>query len=1460
MIFNYLSRKTTLLKRLIKISYVLLAGIIGLLMLLYLLFNSYKFQNYLTLRVSNYLNETYHTRISIGEISYDGWTFFSLREVLMGDQKQDTTFYVGRLQFSITGVNIDSSKFILSNLVIDEAVIKVNTYKDSTYTLDVLNLFSNPNDTIVDPNSPPFKLVLKDLEVMDTRLEMVDSTSEFYTEGFDPSNIQFSQINFRSKRFNLIDDSFAFDLKNFSCKERSGFEITRLKANTIVSARIIELKDLDLVTPHSRLRNYFSMSSKGWKDYSDFNSKVKMAAKLRQSEIDMKDLVYFAPQLKDYKYKIKLSADLNGPVKRLSAKNVVASIGSQTRFAGSLVFNGLPNIDETFMEINADYVSSVRNELEQIIAMDLPEVMDQMGKIAYRGKFIGFYNDFVSYGSLETAFGNAETDLNMKVPENSMNSEYSGKLKLAEFNLGQLLGEKSLGKVDLVAEVKGKGFDLTTISSNFTTDIAAITYNNYTYKDSKIEAVIHKGDMQVHLQMNDENLNGEGQLHVNLDEPYKHIDGTGSISRINLKPLDFHTSDVHLNTDFTIDFYVKDFTNHHGFVSIDDLAYELAGYNYKVNQIRLESEQKDEKTIRINSDFLRGSLIGEFHLGALPDQLKAWTYSMASNFVEAPIKQNAKQDFRFDFSLLSTSVIAPLFFPGYSISNFDLEGSILSEKKSIEIAGYVGNFNFEGNHLNQFTFKLSEKAGEKVSLLAGFDSYGKIDTTLIGEFGLKVTGVPNHLNLQYYIRDSTSSILGEFKHQLNFTEDAAVINYDSSWIGAGNVKWHFSEGKHILLKKENIVFENLVLSNGEQKLLVDGFYDYDATDKNISLKLEQYQLNTINQFATDIGVDFQGVGNGYFVYKNFNNRNVIIGNLGLAQCALDQDTLGDFEVNTAYKEENEKLLIDIKSTSGKIRNLKAIGNYDIPTNYLKLNLNFDKSKVNSFQAFVKDYVKLYQGEADLNANLEGKLDDLKLNGTLDLNAVDFRVDYLMTKYSIEKARFIFEDQDIRIPSFNIKDSKGSNAVANGIIKHQNFSNLNYFVKIDQFKNLQVLNTTSKDNELFYGSAYATGSFGIKGDNDGITMDIKALAEKGTKVMINPFGASTETGESYIHFVSYDTTQTFMGRGKGKEFGVGVNMDFSLNPNSELQVIFNQQSDDKIRAKGNGKIKMQYLPDGNFTMTGNYDLTEGDYRFSALNLVAKKFDLKAGSSLVWSGDPLTGRLNITGVYKLKTAINTIVNMETAPDPNVRVPVECIINIKGIVEKPEIGFDLNFPDLQSNITGASASELNAVLATFRREPELMNQQMLFLLISGSFVPINSSSNSSSSNIGNQTISDLISRQAAGLIGKAIPNLDVSMDVITASDPARGRTYVLSASKRFLDNRLELQTSVALDNTQSNVSATYQLNKNKPTKVKVFNKSGFEAIYNRNVVTSGLGLYYRKEFDDLNELFEKKKKTYN
>jgi hypothetical protein len=1424
-------------------------------MLLYLLFSSYSFQNYLVNKTCAYVNETYKTRISIGEISYDGWTYFSLRGILLGDQKQDTMAYVGRLQFNIAGISSDSGKFTLRDITLDEAVCKANTYKDGTYSFDVIKLFSNPNDTIQDTTALPFWLELKNLEVMSTRFSLIDSSANFANEGFDPARMVFYDVNFRSKKFTLIEDSLIFDVKNFNCKEQCGFEVIRMKALATISSSIIELNDLELVTPYSKFKNYFSMKSNGWKGYNNFISDVKLSAKLRQSEVDMRDVAFFAPQVKEYSYKARLSADLSGPVDRLSAKNVLALIGKETKFTGNVMLNGLPNIDETFLEIGVDYAATNKEELTKIIAMELPDKIADLGTIVYKGKFTGFYNDFVTFGTFETAFGNAETDLNMKLSQNSMQSAYSGNLKLIGFNLGDLLEIDQMGKVSLTAEMSGEGFDLNSIHTKVKANIQSIELNNYKYQNTELSGNINKGNLSMLLNLNDTNIDLNSNFNLDLNQPFTHIKGIGSFSHANLKALGFTDSKIRMQTDFSVDFHFKDLDNHHGEMSLDNFQYEKSGYTFRVNQIKLESENDGVELIKINSDFLKAVVKGQVNISELPAQISNWSKTFVSDFIKPELYFNKEQDFEFSLSLLSTASLSPLFFPDYNFSNLEIEGNVNSKNKSFEVAGYVGNMNLEGYVLNQLTFSLNEESLTKSEMLFGFNSFGKPDSLLIGDFGLKAVALPNHWDLQYYIRDSLSVIQGEFKHQIDFENESANINFNECWVGSNQKKWNINEGKHLKIQLDKIEAQNLIISKGIQSLIIDGFYNYSGNNKNLSCKLNDFNLNTLNDFVKELGVDIAGNADGYVVYKNFGARDVVISDLDLKNLSLDNDTLGDYKLSIAYKEDGEDLLIDLKGLSGKIANLKAVGSYDITGNYLNLKCEFEQSKIVAFQAFVKDYVKLNTGEAGMDAVLEGPLDNLKLNGTIDLKQVGFRVEYLMTQYKIEAAKLILENNQIRILPFNIIDEKGSTARTSGNISHVGFSDIKYQIKVGQFKNFQVLNTTPKDNELFYGSAYASGSFELKGADDDVAMFINANAEKGTKIIINPFGASTETGESYLHFVSYDTIQKFAGRSISQNYGVGVYMDITANPNAEIQVIFDAQSDDKIRAKGIGNIKMNYLPDGNFTMKGDYILTEGEYRFSALNVVAKKFDLQPGSSIVWAGDPLKGRLDITGVYKLKATVNTIINMNAASDPNVRVPVNCLIKINGLVEKPAITFDMAFPDLQSNITGAAASELNAVVASFRKEPEMMNQQMLFLLISGSFVPINNSNNSNASGIGNQTLSDLISKQAANLLGKAIPNLDVSMDVLNASDPSRGRTYVLSATKRFLDNRLELQTSYALDNTQSNYSLTYQVRKTSPTRLKIFNKSGFDAVYNRNVVTSGLGLYYRREFDTFNDLLKPK-----
>jgi hypothetical protein len=69
------------------------------------------------------------------------------------------------------------------------------------------------------------------------------------------------------------------------------------------------------------------------------------------------------------------------------------------------------------------------------------------------------------------------------------------------------------------------------------------------------------------------------------------------------------------------------------------------------------------------------------------------------------------------------------------------------------------------------------------------------------------------------------------------------------------------------------------------------------------------------------------------------------------------------------------------------------------------------------------------------------------------------------------------------------------------------------------------------------------------------------------------------------------------------------------------------------------------------------------------------------------------------------------------------------------------------------------------------------------------------------------------------------------------------------------LEVRGSFATDNSQNNILAQYNISNNGNIKARVFNRFTTDPIFNRNITTQGIGLYYRKEFDGLKDLFIKK-----
>jgi hypothetical protein len=315
---------------------------------------------------------------------------------------------------------------------------------------------------------------------------------------------------------------------------------------------------------------------------------------------------------------------------------------------------------------------------------------------------------------------------------------------------------------------------------------------------------------------------------------------------------------------------------------------------------------------------------------------------------------------------------------------------------------------------------------------------------------------------------------------------------------------------------------------------------------------------------------------------------------------------------------------------------------------------------------------------------------------------------------------------------------------------------------------------------------------------------------------------------------------------------------SVLSDAEIQIIFNEQTDDKIKATGNGDIKLELTRQGAFNMYGEYVVNEGDYVFTALNIVPKKFKLKK-STINWSGDPLNAQLDITGVYKARTTTKELVSSssQNANSSNdQKTNVEAIMNIKGSLLEPQYLFDLNFPEIDNSTNSSNISELNLVLNNLRKEPENMTQQVISLIVFGKFTAINNNNSTTgfNNNVGVNTLSELAGSQVSSLVNKYIPNFDLNFDLQNAIDPTRNRSVLISGSTSWLNNKLEVRGSFATDNSQNNILAQYNISLNGNFKARAFNRFTTDPIFNRNITTQGLGLYYRKEFDGLSDLFKR------
>ncbi len=1433
-------------------------------LLVYLIFNSSSFQNFLIQKVDSYLSTAFKCEINIGRINYDGWTTFSLDKIYWGDQKKDTLFYVNKLQFDLGGIELDSSKFILTKVDIDGGYCKIVTYPDKTFNIDVLFNILDKNDTTPpDPNAQKFKLIFDEVNGTNCRFRFIDHTAKWDEKtGFNPFDQDFYGINIQSSHFKIIEDSLHFILNELTGFEKCGLQIKKMACKTIISSTIMEFENLNLQLNRSTIKDYGSMRYANYDSMANnFIGNVKLKANLKNSYIHVSDIAFFAPLLNQYDYDATVTAKINGTIDNISMKDAQLRYAKQTQFNGSASMNGLPNIDQTFIEVKADYATSTKKELDKLAGMELPKELERFGLIKFKGHYTGFISDFVSYGSIETPFGQINTDLNMKLTDDVKQSIYSGKLDLRDFNLGALLKNNTqFGNITLTSELKGKGLDFKYLKAEANTQIDNFTFNGYNYKNIVLKGELNKKYFQGDLTIDDKNvkLNLAGKADLNKDIPEFLF--TTKIENAHLKTLHFNDKDIIVNTAIDGDFAIKTIDKNNGTLTIKNTTLSYNDVDYVINQINIASRNAgtyDRKLI-IQSDFANASISGKYDFL----NLHKCFINILSKVIPAYLKpypesEISKQQFNFTVKLKNTQNLSPLFFPDYDIENLEFKGSFNNTSNNLEVLGFVENFRWTNYYLHDLTLKTAITSNNDLNWIFGISKLNKNDTLLIQEFAFNINANNNKANVEMQIQDTSSIIYANINSNIQFSQHNIQLQFNKSAINYNKSNWVINEDGLINYNDSIIKLEKILISNNQQLLQLNGRYNTLTNQQNILLSLTDFKLNNINDVFPDLYIDIHGLSNGNIIYQSIGDKNVFNGNLLINAFQLDNDTIGDIELTSSFDTRNNRLGFEMNALNGKLNNFKTTGYWQVNNNKIDATVSLTDADVSAFQPFAKDYITLYEGKASMKALISGTINKPDIDGFLELNKVKTKINYLQTTYSFTNT-IHFDKTLIEILPFNMYDVNNKMAKVSGSINHNNFKRFDFDISIKDFKDLLVLNTTSKDNSLYHGKAYGSGFMTIKGPLNDIALTIDATTEKNTKVAITPFGVGDGDDETLIHFTSRDTTKFFNITRQQELAGFSIDFKLHATPQAEIQIIFDEQTDDKIRATGSGEIKLELTRQGAFNMYGEYNVIEGDYVFTALNIVPKKFFLKK-STINWSGDPLNASLNIFGVYRQRTSISELVSTSNVNNqPNTqKTLVEAIMNIRGTLIQPEYKFDLNFPEIDNTMNSSSISDLNLVVSNLRKEPENMTQQIISLMVFGRFTPLNNNANTlnPSSNIGINTLSELASSQVTSIINKFVPNIDFNLDVQNAIDPSRSRSVLLSASTKFLNNRLEVMGSFATDNSQNNVLAQYNISTTGNFKARLFNRFTTDPIFNRgNITTQGIGLYYRKEFNTVRDLFRK------
>lgn len=1397
------------------------------------------------------------------------------RDLLLSIQKLELfadDFDLKKQLVSISKLDIDGPQYVEKNYEGERDrlnIPRINTVKDTS---------KKKEQGLV--------LLVKNLHISNGQFGTEkESTREAYAGTFDDRFIYFRDISADIKNLRFANDTITTYIK-LSTKERSGFEVKKLEANMTFSPELMEFKDLEILTNKSRLGNYYSMRYEDFdEDMGHFLHNIKLQGNFVNSELYSDDIAFFAPELKSWKRVFNFSGNARGSIDNLVANKMLIKTGNSS-VNGDISLRGLPDIDSTFIDFASRDLQTNFDDLALLVPslkkIEQPK-LSRLGNITYKGNFTGTIYDFVAFGTINTNLGAVKADLNLKLPGNAP-SIYSGKLSTQNFKLGVFLDDNTVGNITFNGKVNGAGLSEKTLDAKFDGHVNSVEYNGYNYQNITLDGSFRKKFFNGLASISDPNLTVDkltGSIDFNGEVPQFNFEA--SLANADFKKLGFTKEDYLLKGKFNLNFSGDNIDNFLGTATIKEASLVHNGMPMSFDSLLLESKMEEgQKYLSAHSNEIDASITGKFNIQELPQSFQTFLSRYYPAYIQKPASLAGDQDFSFEIKTKNVDEYIQLVdkkLKGFN--NSTISGNLKLKNNELNVNADVPEFSYDGRVFTNVTLE-GKGNFDSLSTVINAEDVALSDSLHLPLTNLSFTSA-NDVSV-VSLKTSASKTLSEASINARLTtmkEGVKIYFFPSSFIINDN-KWQLEKDGEITIGKSLVTASDVKFINGSQQIKISTEPAEVGSTNDVVVELSKVHVDDLAALGMKEPV-LQGEASGTIRIEDPFKRPFVTYDLLTEKFKFGNDSIGNLKSNGTF-DINKGVLYTKTTSDNKDNNLNIEGTINlkdslgVTTNLAIKSEKLDLSFLNTYLGDIFSDIKGTANTSDFAVISDGK--NVFLTGTANIDEASMVVNYTQCKYSFRNKSIIFNPDEIDFGKIELRDTLNNTASLTGKMYHRFFNGIqfdNILLETDNDRFL-LLNTTRKDNGQFYGKVFGKAKMSITGTQDNMLMDITGEPSQtdSSHVYIVSGNSIEQDNINYIDFVQFGTAIDDKYKSQSAA-NVLVRMGLTANPFCKVDVILDEATGDIVKGTGNGYLDIKVGNKEDLTINGRYDITEGEYTFNFQTILKKFFKVNSGS-LVWSGNPLTPRIDIKAEYvatqvDLKTlSVGGNGTLTTSGSYNQKSDVRILANLTETLDKPKIDFDIKLP------AGSNPDFLIVKrLEQFNQDENEMNKQITSLLLFNSFINTSEGFITASSgfSILSGTIGGVVSGAVSGffnnLLQKYVKNFSFNFDLNSSLGDANSQLQQnvsrLQAAARsnfvytLLNGRLIISAGLNVDynnpyanrNTSVLVTPDVQvewiLTKNGRVRVVGFNRTNYDLVGQRN--RTGLSLAYRRDFDKISKL---------